>query len=213
MNTKHFIFKKVRKGLTLVEILVVLGLFSGIVTLALGVLFNVQVINAQLQKTQTILDNANLSLLAMTREIRYGAAFYCTNTATSTGPLVRRDCSQATGSGTFLYFRPSDAERDNDRVGYFVSGGILYKVELPEVGASSTYQMTSSEVSIDSMKFYVDGALSGGSPSKNEGGVAVDYEQPLVSIFITGKAKALTTKEVPVSFRLQTQVSPRMLDN
>lgn len=198
--------------MTLVEIIVVLGLFSGIVTLALGVLFNVQVVNARLQKTQIILDNANLSLLAMTRELRYGGAFYCTNSATTTGPLVRKDCSQATGSGTFLYFRPSDAVRDNDRIGYFVSQGILYKVELPEVGASTTYQMTSSQVYIDSMKFYVDGAFSAGNPAKNEGGV-VDYEQPLISIFITGKAKALNTKEVPIPFRLQTQVSPRMLDN
>jgi type II secretory pathway pseudopilin PulG len=206
------ILKTKIKGLTLVEILVVLGLFSGVITMSLGVLFNVQAINVRLQKTQTILDNANLSLLSMTREMRYGSSFYCSSVATSTPPIVRKSCSLTEGGGAFLYFRTADAVRDNDRVGYFVSNGVLYKVELPELGASSTYQMTSSDVYIESMKFFVDGALSS-TPSRNEGGVLVDYEQPLISIFVGGKAKAFTTKEQPVSFNLQTQVSSRMLDN
>ena len=68
-------FKKTAKAFTLVEMLVVVGLFSSIATLSLGALFNAQTINGNLQKTQAILDNINLSIQTMTRDIRFGSDF------------------------------------------------------------------------------------------------------------------------------------------
>ena len=65
-------------GFSLVEILVVLGLFSSIATLALGSLFNAQSLNGRLQETQAILDNINLSMQTITRDIRFGSEFYAT---------------------------------------------------------------------------------------------------------------------------------------
>ena len=65
------------KAFSLVEILVVLGLFSSIATLSLGALFNAQAINAHLQATQAILDNINLSSQTITRDIRFGSLFHC----------------------------------------------------------------------------------------------------------------------------------------
>ncbi len=78
-----FSFSTVKKieGYSLVEILVVLGLFSSIATLSLGALFNAQAVNARLQETQAILDNINLSMQTVTRDIRFGSDFYGTTTA------------------------------------------------------------------------------------------------------------------------------------
>jgi type II secretory pathway pseudopilin PulG len=62
--------KYVVQGYSLVEILMVLGLFSGIATLSLGALFNAQSVNTKLLETQTILDNMNLSLQTVRRAMR-----------------------------------------------------------------------------------------------------------------------------------------------
>ena len=122
-------FKTVRtttkkiQAFTLVEILVVLGLFSGIATLSLGALFNAQAVNARLQETQAILDNINLSIQTVTRDLRFGTDFYCATSLPATAatiPTVRKNCVFGVSSGSVLIFKPADAVNDFDRVAYYV---------------------------------------------------------------------------------------------
>jgi prepilin-type N-terminal cleavage/methylation domain-containing protein len=199
------------QGMTLVEIIVVLGLFSSIATIALGVLFNVQSLNARLQKTQAILDNANLSVQTITRDIRYGTDFYCGATIATGTPLVRKNCTRQTGGGAVVFFKPTNATHENDRVAYFLSEGVLYKEERLFGVATTTLQMTSPDVFIETLMFYVDGANTSDG-TLDEGG-AFDYKQPLISLFISGKTNAVSAKEEPVTFNIQTHVSPRTPDN
>lgn len=202
----------------MVEILVVLGLFSSIATLSLGALLNAQSVNARLQETQAILDNMNLSTQTVTREIRFGSDFYGTSTTPvgtlatiATVPTMRRNCPPTAPQCTVLIFKPSDATNDLDRVAYYVSKGVLYKDVYPYLGTTTILQMTSDDVYISSLRFYIDGANT--SSGTNDDGDSIDYKQPMVTIFLSGVTRPLKAGTPPATFDIQTVVSARELDN
>lgn len=202
-------------GFTLVELLVVLGLFSSIATLSLGALFNAQTINAKLLENQSILDNVSLSTQTMIREIRFGSNFNCDITlpaSTTTVPRIRKDCAfSATTGGSVLLFRPADATDDRDRVAYYTKNGILYKEEYPYGSASSTLQMTADDVVIKDLTFYVEGSYTSDGSSDYLG--TSDLKQPLVRILFSGTTKPDSGSILPTPFTIQTSVSSRDLDN
>jgi prepilin-type N-terminal cleavage/methylation domain-containing protein len=201
------------KGFTLVEILVVLGLFSLISTIALGTLFNAQSINARLQESQSILDNINLSTQTLLRDIRLGSDFYCATSLPASVITVRKNCSQASGSdgGSVLMFRSADNASSTDRVAYYLKNGVLYKNEYKGVPvASSTFQITSGDVLITSLSFYVDGAQT--SDGSNDDGGVSDTKQPLITVSISGHAKSFRAGTLPPEFTIQTHISARELD-
>jgi prepilin-type N-terminal cleavage/methylation domain-containing protein len=205
------------QGFTLIELLVVLGLFSGIATISLGALFNAQSINARLQESQAILDNVNLSTQTIARDIRFGSEFYCTTSLPLTSvlvPTIRKSCPYGvglTGGGTVLIFRPAETSTSTDRVAYYLKNGVLYREDYPRNAASSTLQMTSNEVTIKSITFFVDGAQK--SDGSNDDAGASDYKQPLISILISGDTKPTMSSVKPVTFNIQTSVSAREIDN
>ncbi len=202
------------KGYSIVEILVVLGLFSSIATLSLGALFNAQSVNARLQETQAILDNMNLSSQTVTREIRFGSDFYCAAdlpTTRQTVPSVRKNCLPGSAPGKVLIFKPSDAVNDLDRVAYYVSGGILYKDVYPYLGTTTVLQMTSDDVNVTNFSFYLDGANT--STGSSDDANAIDYKQPMVTIFLSGITRPAKASTPPATFDIQTVVSAREIDN
>jgi type II secretory pathway pseudopilin PulG len=206
--------KKNIQGYSLVEILVVLGLFSSIATLSLGALFNAQSVNARLQETQAILDNINLSSQTVTREIRFGSDFYCSTTLPTSQtaiPTQRKNCEEGTTPGTILIFKPSDATNELDRVAYYVSNGVLYKDVYPYLGSTTVLQMTSDDVNITSFRVTVNGANT--STGENDVSNAIDYAQPLIRIYLTGKTRPAKASTPPATFDIQTAVSARELDN
>lgn len=207
------LLKKI-KGYSLVEILVVLGLFSSIATLSLGALFNAQSVNARLQETQAILDNINLSTQTVTREIRFGSDFYCAASLPQfqqSVPTVRKNCDENGAPGTVLIFQPSDAENELDRVAYYVSNGVLYKDIYPYNGTTTILQMTSDDVNITSFRMYVTGANT--STGSNDDANAIDYAQPLVKVFISGVTRPAKASTPPATFDIETAISAREIDN
>lgn len=207
-------FKKILYGFTLVEILVVLGLFSAISTLGLGSLFNAQAINKRLQETQSILDNINLSSQTITREIRFGSNFYATTSLPANGtpaPITRRNCLYSLGIPcTVLFFTPADAVNSRDRVAYYVATGTLYKTTYPWGGASSTEQMTADDVTIRSLFFYLQGAQT--SDGSNDDFGASDYEQPFITYLLFGTTRPMTISATSTRFNFETGITPRDLD-
>jgi prepilin-type N-terminal cleavage/methylation domain-containing protein len=199
------------RGFTLIELVVVIGLFSAIATLSLGSLFNAQTINSKLQDTQSILDNINLSTLTITRDIRFGTEFYCVAALPTPIYTTRKNCPEATTvGGIALIFKASGAASSTDRTMYYLSNGILYK-DIYSGGSTTTLQMTSSEVKINNLTFYVDGAQT--SDGSNDDSGAKDYTQPIISLLISGTTQSVHKSVAPVSFSLQTAVSPVDIDN
>jgi prepilin-type N-terminal cleavage/methylation domain-containing protein len=202
------------QGFTLVELLVVLGLFSSIVTLTLGTLFNAQVINGNLQQTQSVLDNVNLSVQTMSRDIRFGTEFFCDTFIPVTAPTVRKNCvygATGTTGGSVIAFRPSGFTDDRDRVAYYVQNGTLYKTSYPFGLASSTEQMTSDDVDITNLTFYLDGAQT--SDGSNDFGGLSDLRQPIIVAMLSGTTRPANNAKNSAPFSLQFTVSVRNLDN
>ncbi len=196
------------RGFTLIELLVVLALFTTIITIATGALFSAQAVNTKLQQTQVILDGVNLTMEEMIRDVRYGSIFYCTGTVPQTIP-TRLSCAHPNG-GTALMFKPSVSLTNNnstdDRVAYYVSNGVVYKQFFPGGVASAPIQVTTSDVSVDKLIFYVKGAESTTAATP-------DYIQPSITLSLSGITKPTQPRVTPVRFSVQTTVSSRKLDN
>ena len=209
------------QGFTLIEVLVAVSLFVTIVTLAMGALFQAQSVNARLQANQTILDGMNLSFETMTRDIRYGSIFYCDTTVpTPVAVMKRKSCpfDLGTSPGTTIFFMPVDAVDPNDRVGYYASSSKIYKWSYTNGSLDEPRPITSDEVAIDILNFYVTGAnttqqaVDNGS-EENATSSTPDNLQPIINVAITGSTKVEKTTNEQVKFELQTTISPRGIDN
>lgn len=220
------------RGFTLVEIIVVVGLFASIMTIAVGALFTTQAVNTKLLATQSVLDNLDFSIETIAREIRYGYEFHCAQTLNEDTMMLRKSCpyrdAPAASGGFFLFFNEKGETGDSDtRVVYYASttryGSSIFKDEYVN-GATTTYQITADNVKIKSLIFYVNGAnTSEGSSTLDVNSVA-DYEQPLVTISISGEVEqvkknfqvdpldGIKKDTGTVKFNLQTSVSARELD-
>ncbi len=198
------------RGFTLIELMVTIAIFTSVMTIATGALFSAQAINTKLQETQTILDEVNLSIQIMSRDIRYGSQFYCTDNQVDSNaitPGARNSCPYPTGRAALL-FKPTDivtgtTNESKDRVAYFLTNGILYKTEYPFGATPKTYQITSQDIRVDTLKFYVTGAED----------VSIDSNQPIVTFVISGVTVPTRANIQPVRFSLQLSVSSRGLDD
>jgi prepilin-type N-terminal cleavage/methylation domain-containing protein len=217
--------KRTLRGFTLVELLVSAAIFSTVLIISIGALFSAQAINTRLQETQIILDGVNLATEVMSRDIRYGAEFHCE----SAFPLVyatssRLGCVYPGSPGTVIVFKPAmrlsgTTDATQDRVSYSVQDvtyggitrGVLIKQEYPFGAEPRTFQVTPSDVNIQSLTFFTHGAHS--SSGAIDVGNAFDYDQPTVTISISGITVPSKTTVPPVTFNIQTSVSARGIDN
>jgi len=214
MILSNSFFKKRPRGFTLVEMLVSLGLFTSVVVIAVGAIFSAQTINTKLEQNQIILDGVNLALEMIARDVRYGSVFYCASVLPSSLYVDRQDCPQiSTSGGSVIIFKPvvklpGSTNYNLDRVAYFVLNGVIYRNEYKEgnVNNKITYQITPPDVNIKSLNFFITGAGSfqGGSP---------DFNQPLITIIVSGVTIPRKETIVPTNFDLQTSISSRRFDN
>jgi len=201
-------FKSGVKGFTLIELMVVIALFTTIMTVAIGALFSAQAVNVKLQQTQVVMDGINLAVEEMVRDIRYGSTFYCTDSSFALNPPAimpdRQDCIYPDGN-TALVFKPANglttSNSTNDRIAYFVSNGALFKKLFPAGDISSVpIQVTAPDIKVNSLVFYVRGT----------GIIPVDYIQPVITISISGVTTKSKTNQV--NFAVQTTTSTRKID-
>lgn len=87
------------RGLTLIELLVSMALFTGLLTAVYGVLINVQRQSVDVQARENSVGNARLALEQMDRQIRSGNVFFDPNDATDSDylPMSLRVYTQANG--------------------------------------------------------------------------------------------------------------------
>lgn len=144
-------------GFTLVEIIVSLGLFSIVVMVALGALLSITYANERVQASAYMLGNLNSAMEEVTRHIRFGKNFHC---GASGNPSYNnpQDCPSgatllsfcevrriATGEGLFVY------RLNNNRLERSVSAG-------PGI-TGAWIPITSPEIIVNDLKFYVAGSL------------------------------------------------------
>lgn len=181
-----------KRGFTLIELLVSVAIFSVVVVIALGALLAMAEADRKAQTLKTIVNNLNFSLESMSRTIRTGYDYHC---AASNG----QDC---VNGGSSLYFTGADG-RAYVYVFENSSGSACNQAApvgciLRSVASSGLIPLTSPEVIIEDMKFYVLGS------------VRSDAIQPRVTIILSGYVNFKDGQKS--RFNIQTTVTQRIYD-
>ncbi len=186
-----------QKGFTLVEMIVAVALFSVVMLISVGALLALVGANRKAQALQSVMNNLNIALDGMVRAVRMGSMYHCGG-----GPVkTPQNCE----GDTLLAFKPfcqgscEPANRfvyvfDTDN-SYCGQGRLCKSVD----SGTNYYAMTSPEIIINSMRFYVIGADSR------------DLIQPKVVIEVKGTAGAKTIKTT-TTFSIQATAVQRDLD-
>jgi prepilin-type N-terminal cleavage/methylation domain-containing protein len=187
--------KNNKKGFSLVEMLVAVALFSGVMIIAVGALLSLIDANRKAQAINSVMNNLNFALENMSRNIRVGSTYHCE--VTNNVPVDVDEVKDCSNGGELFAFEASngDSGDSTDQIVYRINGTQL---EKSEDSGNTFITITAQEVSIDNFSFYVDGtSLS-------------DDMQPRVVIILQGSAGV--KEKIRTEFNLQTTVSQRVLD-
>lgn len=144
------------RGYTLIELIIAVGLFALIMTLASGAYFVMIGVNRQTQGITAGINDLSFALETMTRGIRTGAGYFCGGSG---------DCPN--GGDSFSFMNANGAQ-----VSYALSSSAI-RVTVNGVSSPLT---DASAVTVTSLAFYVSGTAR--PPS--------DYTQPRVTITVSG---------------------------
>lgn len=186
-----------KKGFTLIEIMVSVAIFSVVMVISLGALLAISASDKKAETLKSVMNNLNFALDSMSRTIRTGVNYHCGSGGTLSEPL---DCALSPGTSfTFL-------AADGNQVTYLFdstpancvqtgsTGGCIKR----RIGNGDLLQLTAPEVVITNLSFYVVGAPVG------------DGIQPKVTISLNGSVQVTETQKT--AFNLQTSVTQRLYD-
>ncbi|PID83663.1 hypothetical protein CSB11_00080 [Candidatus Campbellbacteria bacterium] len=187
--------KKKEKGFTLIEMLISISLFTVVVTIAFGALITIISASSKAKTLKIVVNNLNLAMESMTREIRTGSFYNCNSSATSPGDGSGNDedCILPSAANSNVLYLKSD---DDEEVVYYLDDGQI-KVEKTKNGATTKNTLTGDDVNIEYLKFAVVGAEKG------------DSVQPRVFIVLQGH---ITKGDADSRFNIQSTVSQRKIE-
>ena len=192
MNTLKNIFHKkdhhtreTRRGFTLIELIVSLGLFMVVVSISGSAMYTMSETSRKVQSIQLTMDNLNLAMEDMSRTMRTGSRYFCNPTLPFTGGSQGNNCSVAGGSIGFV-------SASGERVVYRLNST---RLEKSVDGGLNFIPVTDQRLSVGNLSFYVLGAVGG-------------TVQPRVVVNITATAGNPTTGGAS-TFTLQTTVTQR----
>jgi prepilin-type N-terminal cleavage/methylation domain-containing protein len=187
---------KKNKGFTLIEMMVAIAVFSIVMVMAMGALLNVIDSNNKARSIKTAINNISFALEGISKDMRMGTDYACGGG----GNTVEEDC---TGGVDTISFKSSKA--GNPYVYYrFNTANSQVESCISSAGTGacdgSYSPLTSSELTLDSVKFYVLGVTHSKDP-------AVTRTQPRVIIVIKGTAGNKNKVKTQTTFDLQTGIS------
>ncbi len=193
-----------KRGFTLIEMLVSVGLFSVAITIIMTSLFSITAAQRKAIAVQNAQDNLRFAFEAMTKDIRTGRYYYCGSTVTDIPPTntSTKDCPFGVNGGNSFSYQSSVGQT----VTYQIWNNQLVRSSdgtqpcVPDPNIISDCQKITSPnvVIVDNIAFYVSG--SGG----------FDNAQSFTTIVLEGKVidpRDQTTTKI----NLQTSVSRRGL--
>ena len=195
---KFFIKNKISlsRGFTLVELMVATSIFISIMLMAMGSLVVSNDTSKRAGQLRVSMDNVNFAMETMTRSIRMGNTYYCGSGIAPVSLTLGQDC---TSGGDYLIFKPAENMKIDQkdiiiyRLNIDINGSSLQRCSSSSL--SSCVDITSPDVNIDTLRFFVNGA------DNTTIGV-----QPSVYIIMRG---SITIKGEKTSFALQTLASQR----
>ena len=202
-------------GFTLVEMLVAVSLFTVVMTVSVSALLALVDANRKAQAIQSVMNNLNIALDGMVRQIRMGNNYHC-GSASQSGSFSalasREDCAIA---GTLVAFEAfgGDPTDSSDQWAYWIEDGRLYRRATQGGGSSTVLPLTAPEVRIDSFSVYVTGAEA------TLRSIPGDALQPKVVLIIKGTAGGVSSfgvisgrERIETDFTVQATASQRILD-
>ncbi|MBC8464839.1 MAG: prepilin-type N-terminal cleavage/methylation domain-containing protein [Parcubacteria group bacterium] len=163
------------KGFTLIEMIVSVAIFATVVLIAVGALLSIIAVNRKANELRVVMENLNFAIESIARGVRTGTDYGCT--------VVSGNCND----GNQLYF----IDQTSNNVRYTLTDGLITR----QVGGGDTVPVTSSEIVIEDIHFWVRGVGTG------------DMMQPRVLMTVQGMSGVEGKNET--RFSLQTTISQR----
>lgn len=178
-----------KKGFTLIEIMTAISIFLIVMTISMGAILGIFDASDKSQSLKAVMQNLNLAVETMSREIRFGRNYHCCTAGSCAADMTApRNCSAGGNTISFL-------SNDNIQTAYRFNSGAIEK----SVNGGITYtRLTAPEAVIEDLTFYVLGTGD-------------NNLQPKALIKIKGYSG--TQPESRTNFTLQTLVSQRVLEN
>lgn len=199
------------KGFTLVEMIVSLGIFSVVAVVALGALVKIMTANRKAQSIQAAFTNINFALEAMSREIRVGTTYRCSNTTESyiASSLIPKTCNINNGNTSVLAFKSAFKSTDGScNLAYayrFILDGSKFRLQKAE--QANCFSATASGDSLTNAS-YRDVISSSGIVLQDYRLGVTDGVYPRVFIRLIGYAGDREGERT--YFDIQTSVSQRV---
>lgn len=200
-------------GFTLIEVMIAMSIFTVVMTLGIGSVLTALSQHQSAQDMRTVMDNLNFIMEDMARNIRLGTNFHCVGTegeqlysaSGDTSSVIPQDCPSSIDSHYHIVFNDLNGKHLMYQI---VASGTPVQIYKQEGDAiTSLEDITPPEVQIDPSK---SGFTVRGSLPVPTGSSLGDYGQPTVVIRLAGK---IVTQNVTSNFALETEVTPRALDN
>ena len=175
----------------MVEMMVAIAVFSIVMVTAMSALINVINADKQAEAIKTAVDNISFALDGISRDMRMGAEYQCLDSSGNITACVSSGNAGVTfksskAINTYAYYKFSNYQ-------------IQSCTNTSNSGCSNFSALTSSEVTLTSVKFYV----------LNDDPSTQIVEQPRAIITVSGEAGS----RVKTDFDLQTSVSQRTRPN
>jgi prepilin-type N-terminal cleavage/methylation domain-containing protein len=184
-------FNHNKRGFTLIEMIVSVGLFTIVLFIASSSFLSVVNADRKSRATRLAMDNLTVAMEDMTRRMKTGYSYMCEGGVASATSDVS-DCTSPKDSIAFT-------DQDGNRVAYRLHNNRIYRGIKNSAGVlvSSNIPVTAPEITIEALSFDVHGSAP------------LDNVQPYVQIFINGKTDGGV---IDSSFKLQTMVTQRVYD-
>src|SRR3989344_8179976 len=96
---------KKQKGFTLIELMVAVSIFIVVMTISMGSIIAVFDANRKSRSLKTVLNNLNLAVESMSKEMRFGRNYHCELSALASPPFtLPQNCA---GGGKLMSFLSS----------------------------------------------------------------------------------------------------------
>lgn len=162
--TKYFTLnaKRCPRGFTIIEMIVAVAIFSVVMVFSVGALLSIIDANKQAQSAKTVINNLNYALETMVRNIRVGSNY-------DADPVTS---GLQGGKSSVITFK----DQRGSQVTYRLTDSKIFRDVKDSYGnALPTFGLTSPDVTIDRLDFYVNGVSSG------------SVDQPNVLILVGGR--------------------------
>lgn len=176
--------------------MVAIAVFSIVMTVAMGALVNVIDANQKAQTIKTAINNVNFALESISKDMRVGTDYVCLDADLNqvencltgvVGIKYKTPRSPSSGSRLDAYYYYNQAEQSIE--------SCLQKESTDCETLNEFSRITSPEVAITNMKFYLTGTATG--------------SQPYIIITLSGLAGTSSKQKTQTAFDLQTSISQR----